>query len=522
MLLSQPKGKGVAPYVAELLGAFFVAVAQGCVLMSGNSKWGPTAIGFSVMMAMYSMNDVSGGYVNPAVTVAMGLCRRLPWTSVLGYSLAQCSGGLLAGVVVWSLQSVPADDTTDSVGIRTVAGGVSAVVVEAFYTTVICFVALNCMACVRGPTCKVQKVQFAAVAVGFVSCAGGAAASGLSFGIFNPASSLCLAVVSIMHPALSSQFNLAHAAVYLAAQLASALVGSCLFLMVGGLLVRPAEFHGTSDQNGERTRTSFHARLSAELIGTLILVTTYGLSKMPYDDLGAGTTTVAPDVKMLPATAQAWAVGTMLASMSYSLYNVSGGHFNPAVTIAALCTGRGECGPVSALLYIIAQLLAGLGGGVACALLRSTTSGLDVGALSPRNDYSWTAALIAEALFTVLVALVVLCTTTLQDSKRYPKALREGNFPFGLAIGFTVASASYALENISGGYLNPALALGATAANILRNHLSALDFASLWVPFGMFAALEVVGGVVAAMLFAGMHSLEYKDDPLLRPSSHVA
>jgi len=76
-------------YLVEFLGAlFFVYV----ILATGN----PLAIGAALALAILLASSISGGHINPAVTIAMANAGKLPTNDVLPYCAAQILGGLTA------------------------------------------------------------------------------------------------------------------------------------------------------------------------------------------------------------------------------------------------------------------------------------------------------------------------------------------------------------------------------------------------------------------------------------------
>merc|ERR1719262_1885947 len=109
--------------------------------------------------------------------------------------------------------------------------------------------------------------------------------------------------------------------------------------------------------------------------------------------------------------------------MIFALGSVSGAHFNPAVTLAILLSGRQKIRSAGhALMYMLFQLLGGLcAGGVYCAVCGGTF------VLEPVGKYSIMTVVIVEALYTMALCYVVLnvATTEKQDDNQY----------FGLAIG---------------------------------------------------------------------------------------
>ena len=76
-------------YLVEFLGAlFFIYV----ILATGN----PLAIGAALALTLLLTSTISGGYVNPAVTIAMAAAGKLPSVEVIPYCLSQIFGGLVA------------------------------------------------------------------------------------------------------------------------------------------------------------------------------------------------------------------------------------------------------------------------------------------------------------------------------------------------------------------------------------------------------------------------------------------
>lgn len=76
-------------YLVEFLGAlFFIYV----ILATGN----PLAIGAALALVILLTASISGGYINPAVTIAMAAAGKLPSVEVIPYCLSQIFGGLVA------------------------------------------------------------------------------------------------------------------------------------------------------------------------------------------------------------------------------------------------------------------------------------------------------------------------------------------------------------------------------------------------------------------------------------------
>ena len=166
-----------------------------------------------------------------------------------------------------------------------------------------------------------------------------------------------------------------------------------------------------------------------EFIGTFFFIFTIGCTVIPPN---AGA--LAP-----------LAIGASLMVMVFAGGHVSGGHFNPAVSLAAFIRGKLSGGNL--IPYWLAQLAAAA---VAAWLMRFIKL---PGAAVPFG-IGWKAALLGEFLFTFALAWVVLNTATAKGT--------AGNSFYGLAIGMTVMTGAFAVGNVSGGAFNPAVAIGVT------------------------------------------------------------
>ena len=76
-------------YLVEFLGSlFFVYV----ILATGN----PLAIGAALTLVILLTKDISGGHINPAVTIAMVSAGKLQTNDLIPYAMAQIMGALVA------------------------------------------------------------------------------------------------------------------------------------------------------------------------------------------------------------------------------------------------------------------------------------------------------------------------------------------------------------------------------------------------------------------------------------------
>lgn len=198
-----------------------------------------------------------------------------------------------------------------------------------------------------------------------------------------------------------------------------------------------------------------------EFIGTFFLVLTVGCTVIPG---AAGV--IAP-----------LAIGSALMVMIFAGGHISGGHYNPAVTLGVWL--RGRCDTKDVLPYMVSQLIGG-------ALAAAATKFLVGGPKTPPGSMLVGPALLAEFLFTFALVFVVLNTATAKGT--------EGNSFYGLAIGFTVVVGAFAVGGVSGGAFNPAVALGISAMGLAA-------WSNIWI----YLVADFLGGAVAALAFKAIH-----------------
>ncbi|MBI5381172.1 MAG: aquaporin [Opitutae bacterium] len=192
-----------------------------------------------------------------------------------------------------------------------------------------------------------------------------------------------------------------------------------------------------------------------EFIGTFFLVFTVGMA-------------VRSGAALAPL-----AIGSALMVMVYAGGHISGGHYNPAVTLAVWL--RGKCETKDVIPYWAAQLAAGL---VAALLVTYLCGG------RPENPavHSLRYSVVVEFLFTFALAWVVLNAATAKGT--------AGNSFYGLAIGFTVLTGAVAVGGVSGGAFNPAVGFGVYLMGLER-----------LAQFGVYVVADLLGGAAAALAF---------------------
>jgi len=96
--------------LAEAAGSFwFMFIGAGAIIADANGSGGgllsiALAHGLALAVAVSAFGGLSGGHFNPAVTFALAIVGRHPWSRVPTYVVAQLAGGLLAVIAVAVLQ----------------------------------------------------------------------------------------------------------------------------------------------------------------------------------------------------------------------------------------------------------------------------------------------------------------------------------------------------------------------------------------------------------------------------------
>src|SRR4030095_16586998 len=159
-------------------------------------------------------------------------------------------------------------------------------------------------------------------------------------------------------------------------------------------------------------------------------------------------------VLVIAMTGNPIAIGAILMCMVYMGGNVSGAHYNPAVSLGILLRERMTVRNFG--IYNIFHLLAAIAATLVFYGLSSRPF-----APAPALGVSFTVALVIEAIFTFALVSVVLNVATTKKA--------AGNSYFGLAIGFTVLAAAFAGGPISGGAFNPAVGVGPNLVSLVTN-----------------------------------------------------
>jgi aquaporin Z len=444
-------------YTAEFIGTYVLTFTVGCNVLTNDAAFGALSIASTLMVLIYAFGNISGGHFNPAVSFGVALAdEKFSWGHFAAYSFFQLLGAMAAAGSYTlcfgkTFQVAPVAPFT----------WFECCWVELLYTGFLVFCVLN-----TAVAKKNQNKEFGGLTIGFSIVAGGFATAAISGGCLNPAVALAADIISWGH-GWSLAFTL------------SQLIGAACAVMLYHM-IRPEEF-------GTRYSSSVSdvaPKLISEFFGTFMLVFTVGLN------------VCAAVNQFHPA---ALSIAAALMCSIYCVGDVSGGHLNPAVTVAvyardAFFGDKSAADSMSfkdAASYIVAQICGGLVAGFAFGLTcKELGSGFDIG---PSGGFTWWNVFFSEAIFTAVLAFTVLsCCTT--------KTCALDNL-HGLAIGFCVIVGGYAVGPISGGHLNPAVSMGASFANLAFRH------GNFWRCL-VYAAAQVTGGVAAVATMAISHGDE--------------
>lgn len=217
----------------------------------------------------------------------------------------------------------------------------------------------------------------------------------------------------------------------------------------------------------------------AELIGTFWLV--FG---------GCGSAVLAaafPDVG-IGLLGVSLAFGLTVVTMAYAIGHVSGGHFNPAVTIGLWAGGRFQAKDIAP--YVLAQVIGAILAAAALLTVAGGAPGFELaanglavngfGTLSP-GGYGMTAALLIEVLLTAFFLFIIMGAT----DGRAP----AGFAPLAIGLGLTLIHLiSIPVTNTS---VNPARSTGPALL------VGGMALNQLW----LFWLAPIVGGVVGALTY---------------------
>ena len=229
------------------------------------------------------------------------------------------------------------------------------------------------------------------------------------------------------------------------------------------------------------------SKLSAEFLGTFWLVLGGCGSAVlagAYPDLGIGFAGVS------------LAFGLTVLTGAYALGPISGGHFNPAVTVGLWAGGRFPAGDIAP--YIAAQVAGAVAGAGILYLIAMGRPGFQLGGFASNGfgehspgGYSLGAAILCEIVMTGMFLIVILGAT----HRRAPVGFA------GLTIGFALTLIHLISIPVTATSVNPARSTGPAL------FLGGWALAQLWV----FWVAPIIGAVVGGLIYKSL--LEGRPEP---------
>ena len=218
-------------------------------------------------------------------------------------------------------------------------------------------------------------------------------------------------------------------------------------------------------------------KLTAEFFGTFWLV---------FGGCGSAVLAAAFPGVGIGLLGVSFAFGLSVLTMAYAVGHISGGHFNPAVTIGLFAAKRIPGSDV--LPYIVAQVIGAIVAAAVLYLIASGKAGFDVsagfasngfGAHSP-GGYSLLAAAVSEVVMTLMFLLIILGAT----DPRAPQGLAP------IAIGFALTLIHLVSIPVTNTSVNPARSTGPAL------FVGGWALTQLW----LFWVAPIVGAVLAGLV----------------------
>jgi len=203
----------------------------------------------------------------------------------------------------------------------------------------------------------------------------------------------------------------------------------------------------------------------AELVGTFLFMMVGYASVANF----SATTPATAGILVVP-----FAFGLGLLAAIFAFGHISGGHFNPAVTVAMVLDKRTTA--IEGVGYVIAQVIGAIG---AAAVVYVTVSqaAVKAGVTAPGPGITEVSALILETVFTAIFLVVILTASK-----------RAGSLA-GVAIALTLVAIHFALSTLTGSSVNPARSIGSA--------LVGGDLTGIWI----YLVGPVVGGIIGWGIF---------------------
>jgi len=227
---------------------------------------------------------------------------------------------------------------------------------------------------------------------------------------------------------------------------------------------------------------SLPQKLLAEFIGTFTVVF------ITVGSICADQYLRAQSLSHLGILAEAAAYGIAASVMVAALAQLSGAHFNPAITAGFWVTKR--MGTLQAILYCVAQMVGAMAAAYILARLlpESIWRPVGLGATDLVTDFTRMQAMLLEGLGTFFVVFVFFAGTQQTSGSTSPYA--------GIGVGLTIAMDVLVLQPFTGASMNPARSFGPA---LVAHH---------WVNHGVYWVGPLFGGVVGAFAYDRLFGVE--------------
>lgn len=202
-------------------------------------------------------------------------------------------------------------------------------------------------------------------------------------------------------------------------------------------------------------------KVLAELLGTFMFLTIGYLSVAAF---GAAD---APGLLVVP-----FAFGLGLLAALFAFARISGGHYNPAITVAMILDRRTT--PVEGVAYIVAQIVGAIAAAVV-VMVAVSQAAVAAGETKPGGGVSDVGAFIIETVMTVIFVTVVLVVT-----KRAPSLAL-------VAISLSLVAIHFGCASLSGSSVNPARSIGSAVVG------GGDGLNVLWI----YLVAPILGGIIA-------------------------
>lgn len=419
--------KTLAPYIWECTGTFALCYTVGTAGTHNSTATNydrplvGLAVGTVLGVMVYLGGAISGGHYNPAVTLGAVIAgATTPLDGVL-YSIAQLTGSFIGGGLAYATRG-------DDAGYPLLDMGIShgqAFLLEFLFTMFLVITVLN--TAVAEAT---KGNNYFGFAIGSALFVGATSIGPYTGAALNPAVGLGVPL------AVAGTANWVH----VFAPLLGGIVGGLKYLHnhpAPDVLPRDllsdvrAWLHG----NYSKKRSEFWN----EFTGTFYLCLTISTAAAGFEG-NLGASPVAP-----------LAIGSSLMVAVYFGGHISGGHYNPAVSVGLALIRKF---PARSLpKYLIAQIGASFAaGGVAFSSLHGVAYEVTCGYPEPDKELAVVRSVVAEATFTFLLVTAVMFSATTRRT--------HGNSFFGFCIGMTVFVGAVSVGGVSGGAFNPAVGTG--------------------------------------------------------------